>query len=228
MNRLIAGSLVWFFATAVAPIHGQTEDPLGDLLDKLDERTAQVADLTAMFTQRRHSILLREPLVSKGRVWVLGDTIKWETIEPRASVMLVNNRSARLFDQEANRVEVYPLSAGIAAIIGTPLPRFSRLKESFLIERVQEDVESELIVLKLSPLNEELAEHIKSVTVWIDPTIPATTILEVVDAEGDRTKITFSKIKLNQGLEESDFELELPDDVTIEYPMGPIPKSDGL
>ena len=228
MTRLVVATLVWLLVAAVAPTRGQTEESLDDLLEKLDERTAQIEDLTASFTQEKHSILLREPLKSTGRVWVLGDKVKWETKEPRASLMLVSNRSARLYDQESNRVEVYPLSAGLAAIIGTPLPRFSGLKESFLIERVQSDDESEHIVLKLSPLNEELAEHIKSITVWIDPEIPAATSLEMVDAEGDRTTITFSRIKLNQGLEDTEFELELPDDVTIEYPMGPVPESDGL
>lgn len=228
MKRLIAASLVWILATTVAPIRGQTEVPIDELLAKLDERTSQIEDLTANFIQHKRSILLREPLVSKGRVWVLGNKVKWETKEPRTSLMLVSNRSAKLYDQESKRVEVYPLSAGLAAIIGTPLPRFSRLKESFLIERVQSDDESEQVVLRLTPLDEELAEHIKSITVWIDPKIPAATALEMVDAEGDRTKITFSRIKLNQGLEDTDFELSLPDDVTIEYPMGPIPESDGL
>lgn len=228
MKRLIAASLIWIMATTVAPIRGQTEVSIDDLLARLDERTAQIEDLTANFTQEKHSILLREPLVSKGRVWVLGDKVKWETKEPRTSLMLVSNRSARLYDQESKRVEVYPLSAGLAAIIGTPLPRFSRLKDSFLIERVRSDDDSKQVVLKLSPLDEKLAEHIKSITVWIDPKLPAATALEMVDAEGDRTKITFSRIKLNQGLEDTDFELDLPDDVTIEYPMGPIPESDGL
>ncbi len=228
MTRVVAVSLVWLLAVLVAPTRGQTEETLEDVLKKLDERTAQIEDLTANFTQEKHSILLREPLVSKGRVWVLGDKVKWETREPRPSLMLVSNRSARLYDQESNRVEVYPLSAGLAAIIGTPLPRFSRLKDSFLIERVQPDNESEQIVLKLSPLDEKLAEHITSITVWIDPGIPAATALEMVDAEGDRTKITFSKIKLDQGLDDTDLELDLPEDVTIEYPMGPVPESDGL
>ena len=118
------------------------------------------------------------------------------------------------------------MSAALAAIIGTPLPRFSRLKESFLIERVQSDDESVQVVLKLTPLDEELAEHIKSITVWIDPKIAAATALEMVDAEGDRTKITFSRIKLTKGLEDTDFELSLHDDVTIEYTMGPITESD--
>ena len=136
MTRWVAISLVWLLAVLVTPACGQAEESLDDVLKKLDERTAQIEDLTANFTQEKHSILLREPLVSKGRVWVLGDKVKWETREPRPSVMLVSNRSARLYDQESNRVEVYPLSAGLAAIIGTPLPRFSRLKDSFLIERV--------------------------------------------------------------------------------------------
>ena len=228
MTRLVAAALVWLVAATVAPTRGQTEELLDDLLEKLDERTAQIEDLTAHFTREKHSILLRKPLVSKGSVWVLGDKVKWETKEPRASLMLVSNRSARLYDPESNRVEIYPISAGLAAIIGTPLPRFARLKESFLIERVQPDNESEHIVLKLSPLDEELAKHIASITVWIDTKIPAATTLEMVDAEGDRTTITFSRIKLNQDLKDTDFELELPDDAMIEYPMGPIPESDGL
>ncbi|MCH8270951.1 MAG: outer membrane lipoprotein carrier protein LolA [Planctomycetes bacterium] len=153
--------------------------------------------------------------------------MKWETKEPRYSLLLVSSRAAKLYDPESKRLEVYPLSSGLAAIIGTPLPRFLRLKESFSIERAEPGKESEQVVLTLTPLNEELAEHIESITVWIDPKIPAATALEMVDPDGERTRITFSKIELDQGLSEEDFELELPDDVLIEYPMGPIPENGG-
>ena len=210
------------------------------MLETLDERTARIEDLTARFTQEKHSILLRKPFVSKGRVSVRKGKVKWETNAPRASVLLVSDRSARLYDPQAGRVEVYPLNAGLAAIIGTPMPRFDRLRESFLIERAPSERgarptergdtpserESGLIVLKLSPRDEKLAEHIRSIIVWIDPEIPAATALEMTDAEGDRTVITFSRIKLDQGLDDEDFVLDLADDVVVEYPMGPIPEPD--
>lgn len=227
MTRLAIALLALSVASLVAPTRGQADDSLEELLERLDERAAQIKDLTARFIQEKHSILLRDPLVSKGRVWVLDDNVKWETKEPRYSLLLVSSRAAKLYDPESKRLEVYPLSSGLAAIIGTPLPRFLRLKESFSIERAEPGKESEQVVLTLTPLNEELAEHIESITVWIDPKIPAATALEMVDPDGERTRITFSKIELDQGLSEEDFELELPDDVLIEYPMGPIPENGG-
>jgi outer membrane lipoprotein carrier protein len=227
MTRATQFVFVWVLAFPMALVWAQPDESLADLLEELDKRTAQIEDLTARFTQEKHSILLREPLVSKGRVSVRKDKVKWETRAPHASVLLVSDRSARLFDPQAGRVEVYPLSAGLAAIIGSPMPRFDRLRESFLIERLPSDSESKEIVLRLSPRDKKLAEHIRSITVRIDPEIPAATALEMVDAEGDRTVITFSRIKLNQALDDEDFDLDLPDDVVIEYPMGPIPEKDG-
>ena len=228
MARSVIVCLVLSLAALVAPMRGQSDDdPLEDLLEKLDERAAQIEDLTARFIQEKHSILLRDPLVSKGRVWVLNDIVKWETKEPRYSLLLVGSRTARLYDPELNLLEVYPLSSGLAAIIGTPLPRFRRLKESFSIERAEPGEDSERIVLTLTPLNEELSEHIESITVWINPKIPAATALEMVDPDGERTRITFSKIEVDQGLSEKDLRLKLPDDVLIEYPMGPIPENGG-
>jgi outer membrane lipoprotein-sorting protein len=195
-------------------------------LAKVDAAMAAVADLRAEFEQRRHTPLLKKPLVSKGTVATKGPRVRWDTTSPRASVLLVGDGLVRLFYPADNLVEEYPAGEGFQDLAGAPLPRLSVLKERFDITQIATselapgDESADHLAIELKPKSESLRSHVTSVRVLIDESQPAAIRVVMTDAEGERTEIEFTNVKLNQGVKAEDLELKLPEGVRVSRPLG--------
>ena len=195
-------------------------------LEAVDEAMSKVTDLRAKFEQRKHTPLLKKPLVSKGTVVTKGERVRWDTAEPRESTLLVGDGKVRLFYPADKLVEEYPAGEGFKDLAGGPLPRLAVLKQRFEItpmtpkELGVADAPSRLLALRLTPRTEELRNHVASVQVLIDEATPAAIKVVIVDPEGETTEILFSDVKPNVGVSDADVALKLPDGVRISRPLG--------
>lgn len=200
--------------------------PLQTRLEELDTRIAQVSDLTADFRQEKSTPLLRKPIVSTGRIRAKGDHVRWDTLEPRRTSMLLTNREIRLFFTDERALEIYPLEGDLRQMSGSPLPRLAWLQENFELAEISPDViekvsgtPADLIGIELTPKSERIREHISTVRVLIDTRVPCLKRLEMIDLDGHSTVVELSSIKVNTGLKSEELDLELPPDVKISRPL---------
>lgn len=206
---------------------GQPAEDLEARLGAFDRKTEAIEDLTASFEQQKHSLLLRKPLVSRGRVRVKGEAIRWDTREPIESVIRVDERDARIYYPDQKLLEVYELGSDLRYIAGSPVPRLASLAEGFRIEEAEADGLDESItgepgvfVVSLTPRDERLAERIERVRLVLDGEAGIMRLFELVDRQGDRSVIIFRDIRINTGLEDRDVELRVPPGVRVSRPFG--------
>lgn len=210
---------------------GQPEpvaQPASDLrarLAQVDARAAAIEDLTATFEQRKHTALLREPMVSSGTVRVRAGRVLWETRKPRPSTLAIEEERAIVLYPRQKAAEIYPLRAEMRLLGASPLPSFARLREAFEITGADaadlvERPDADWIGLALAPKPGPMRDHIERVRALLDPETPAVVALEITDADGDRTVIRFTEVRTNTGLEEADVTLKLGEDIEVSYPLG--------
>ena len=202
------------------------ERRLAQRLEVVDAAMSRIVDLRADFEQRRHTPLLKKPVVSKGVVRTKGDLVRWDTATPRPSSLIIGRGLIQMYYPADKLVEIYPLEEGFKDLAGAPLPRLSVLRSRFDIAQVAaEDLgpgsESETsLALRLTPKNEGLRKHVACVMVLIDTSLPAATKVVIIDPEGERTDIVFRNVRLNSGVRDDEVQFAVPEGVRVSRPMG--------
>lgn len=202
-------------------------DPaLREQLARLDERIAEIEDLTVDFEQRKFTPLLREPLTSTGRVLVKGDRSRWETAEPHPSVALIDPERVRVYYPEQKTLEIYDLGDRLREAVTTPLPRFEDLLQRFDIQRSEDTVapsneedHDHTLRLILTPRGEDLREHVRRIVVTVNTESALAEHVEWTDPDGERTAMIFTNPRINRGLTEETLDLDLPDGTNVVRPL---------
>jgi outer membrane lipoprotein-sorting protein len=181
-------------------------------LDDIDRRAGQAQDLTGRFEQQKFTALLKKPLVSSGRVRMKGPVVRWDTEVPEPAVLHSDGREIRMFYPRQHVVEVYPIDRRITDLAASPLPRLAALREHFTIEAADSNAANanDRVAIRLTPTDAFLKEHVDQVLVVLDAAAACVASVEVDDADGDRTVIRFSDVKLNAGLKDADVALTVP------------------
>jgi len=195
-------------------------------LAAVDRRAAEIRDLTAAFEEHKYTALLKEPLNSKGRIRVVGSTVRWETRRPHHTQTLLDGSHLRIHYPKRKTVEVYPLDERLDQLFASPIPRLSHLRSQFKIERLSpsevdkayRDADHYLPV-RLTASDASLQRYIDRVDVVIERTSGCAVWVEMVDADGERTVLTFSDMATNSGLTARDVELDLPAGTHVVYPL---------
>jgi outer membrane lipoprotein-sorting protein len=210
------------------PAPAKNEDPqLKKQLEDIDARSARVKGFTADFRQEKFTSLLKKPLISTGIVRVSGSVIRWDTREPRPTVLYSDGAEIRMFYPEQKLLEIYKIDQRLGDLASSPLPRLAKLREHFAFERYDgkdfhPPKDREVLPLKLVPTEDALKQHVAEVHVLLDVQSAHILELEVVDAdgaEGDRTHVTFSSFKLDTGLKADDLKLSVPAGTTVSRPL---------
>ena len=194
-------------------------------LEVLDTKVAAIRDLTAEFEQKKYTALLKEPMVSSGRVRVRGSAIRWDTVKPRRSVIRIDEQEVHIYYPEDASLEIYTVDAQLRRLTASPLPRLAPMREQFDIQpmpatEIEGAVDGpSMLAIRLKPKEEALRKHVQEVRVLIDTETGLTMRLEIVDPDGDRTLIVFLKSRTNTGLEERDLELRVPPETKVSRPM---------
>ncbi|MFQ5494453.1 MAG: outer membrane lipoprotein carrier protein LolA [Phycisphaerae bacterium] len=214
---------------AAAP---RTEDPsaaerFAARLDRVDQRAGAIRDLTADFVEKKSTSLLKEPLVSRGRVLVKGSQTRWETKSPHVSILSTDESRIAIYFPSRSTVEVYPVDRRLRSLIVSPLPQLARLRRHFKLQPLPEpagrtsDSPEGTLGLRLMPKDESLKEIIEEVQVRIDESLGLAVRVVLIDPDHDHTVIAFSNIRTNVGLTDRDVELNAPPDATVVHPLGP-------
>ena len=196
-------------------------------LQEIDARAAHIQSLSADFEQRKFTALLRKPLISSGNVRVKGATMRWDTLKPEKTTLLVTDKQVEIEYPAQSTVEIYPLDRRFADLAASPLPRLSVLKQKFAFVRIDPATldksadPAKTLALELTPVDDELRQHVQRVRVLLDIAAGYIVQFEMTDADGDRTLIHFLNPKLNAEVGELD--LKIPAGMKIVRPLEGLP-----
>jgi len=198
--------------------------------EALAQKLDGIRDLTTDFEEQKFSSLLKKPLVSKGKMRVVGARSRWDTTSPKPSSMVVDPAEIRIYYPERSTIEVYQVDEKLKWLTVWPLPKLSVLVDRFLIERIPvpdpRDTNSvgPCLGLRLRPREEAVDQYLHLVDVVLDTATALVVRVEILDADGDRTVISFSNARPNSGLDEKDVELVVPEGTQIVRPLAKFEK----
>ena len=201
------------------------EDPaLAKQLEEIDARAAKIKDFTSDFRQEKFTALLKKPLISTGRVRVSGTIIRWDTQKPEPAVLFSDGREVRMYYPGQKLLEIYTIDQRLGELAASPLPRLSTLRQHFTIQAAdgkafKPSKDRRTLALRLVPRDESLKEHVEHVDVLLDTEAAHILELEITDADGDRTRVTFSNVRLDTGVKPADLALSVPADTTVSRPL---------
>jgi outer membrane lipoprotein-sorting protein len=214
--------------TSLTP--AQTTQPeLWKRLQELDAQTATIKDLTADFEQQKFTPLLKKPMVSTGTIKVRGSAMRWDTLKPSPTVMRVDEKSVQLYYPQQKTMEVFPVEGQLGSLAASPLPRLEVLKQYFSFhsfETKRAGLPENATLVRLEPINPEIAQHVKEVNVILDGR-GLVWEFEMTDADGERTVINFRNLRTDTGLSEADADLKPPAGTKIVKPLDNVGASPG-
>jgi len=144
--------------------------------------------------------------------------------------MIVDPAEIRIYYPDRSTVEVYQVDEKLRWLTVWPLPKLSVLVDRFLIERVPiadlrvTDSVGPCLGLRLRPRDEAVGQYLRLVDVVLSSTTALVLRVEILDADGDRTVISFSNARPNVGLNEKDVEFVVPVGTQTVRPLAKLEK----
>ena len=172
------------------------------MVETINKATAAVKSIQCDFTQVRQSSMLKEKQTSKGKMSFSGKNLKWEYTEPNKFALTVKeeNGQQQVYIQQDGKTKKADaqsgqLFKGIAQIVtgsvtGTALSD----NGDFSVEMY---TQGEQWVAKLTPKQAKLKKMFSSIFLYFNDKHNAVTKVEMKEANGDVTVITFTNMKLN-------------------------------
>ncbi len=187
-------------------------------LEAFDRSVASVQGLVADFEQRKHTPLLKRPIVSRGTVKSVAGRVRWDTVEPAPSTLTMDDQEVRIYYPEAAIVEIYPVSGGAQAASVGPMPRLETIRAQFDIKELPAfDLDARTaaeperyIALELTPRTAELQQRVKTVRVLLDVRAKLATLIQITDIDDELTSIEFLNPRTDVQVREEDVRLTVP------------------
>jgi outer membrane lipoprotein-sorting protein len=187
------------------------------LIDRVRLEQKGLATLEASFVQRQESSMLVEPQVSKGMFsYAAPDRVRWEYQSPKPISVVIDGREMTTWYRDLNRAETIKIGRysnqvfkylGASGSLDSLLDYF-RVTVSF-------PGADRPYTLVLVPRYERIAKRLASMTLELDPRSFLPVHLRYVTADGDVTDYTFGNLKVNAGIPQDRFELNLTDGVEV-------------
>ena len=233
MSSRIAVSLIactWVLLSGVSAV-GQEAMPnpraeglgpterVNALLERVRLEQAKIKSLQATFVQNKQSAMLLEPVQAEGEFAFSAapDRVRWEYKTPNPiSILIVNEEMTTWYRdiQQAERVSVGSQSQRVLKYLGAGSSMEDLLQYFELTLTLPTD-RSEPYVFDLAPRFDKVAKRVKGMTVWIHPEYFLPTRLRYLEADGDVTDLQFEDMRINEGVPDSHFDLEMPTTVDV-------------
>ena len=172
------------------------------MVETVNKGTAAVKNIQCDFAQVRQSAMLKEKMTSKGKMSFSGKNLKWEYTEPNKFALVVKeeNGQQQVYIQQDGKTrkadgQSGQLFRGIAQIVmgsvtGTALSD----NGDFTVEMF---TQGDQWVAKLTPKQAKLKKMFTSIHLYFNEKHNAVTKVEMKEANGDMTTITFANVKLS-------------------------------
>ncbi len=188
---------------------------LSAVVRMLQESYENTNDVTADFIQKTWAAGARKPVVAQGIVYFKRPCLmRWEYEKPSPQLIVTSGKEVYVYEKDANQVMILSrrqfLSSEIsrAFFLGKgDLERYFHVK---MDGPPGKDQEWSLLLVPRKPV-----PQVKSMRLLLDPVSHLVKEVSIEDQLGGRTHLVFSRIRLNQGLPDSLFEFEPPENIEI-------------
>ncbi len=179
-----------------------TQEQSKKMVETINKATASVKSIQCDFTQVRQSSMLKEKQVSKGKMSFSGKDLKWEYTTPNKFALTVKeeNGQQQVYIQQDGKTKKAEgqsgqLFKGIAQIVmGSVTGAALSENGDFTVEMY---TQGDTWVAKLIPKQPKLKKMFTSIHLYFNDKHNAVTKVEMKEANGDGTVITFTNVKLN-------------------------------
>jgi len=219
-------------ATVMAAARGaDADDEVDAFLKEFVAKRETMHDYSANFKQTKVSTLFDETEVSTGRVYYKRPgKILWDYRSPDVMKVLVKERVLSIYIEELEQLEIYDftrekkLRGLFLGFDESP----EELKELYDISLVESEEDDRGACVKLVPKSEDLRAYFDSVTIWLRPKDFAIYKILILDPKvypddeaQDTTLIELSGIRVNRGVREDLFTIDVPEGTEIiRQPVG--------
>jgi outer membrane lipoprotein carrier protein len=179
------------------------------VLQSVESRYAEIADLHANFSQQSYFVGLQKPAEeSRGEVsFKRPGMMDWLYEPPNEQRFVADGKSVWWYQKKENQVHIRDLQESFSSDVPVSfLLGVGKLRENFKLDSAC--ITDAGILLKLRPLkpNATLDEF----HLLIDSKTRAPIGARVLELQGNETAILFSNVKTNSGLSEKHFTLDIP------------------
>ena len=178
-----------------------TPEQAKKMVETINKGTASVKSIQCDFTQVRQSTMLKEKQTSKGKMSFSGKNLKWEYTEPNKFALTVKeeNGQQQVYIQQDGKTKKADgqsgqLFKGIAQIVmGSVTGAALSDNGDFTVEMF---TQGDQWVAKLTPKQAKMKKMFTAIHLYFNDKHNAVTKVEMKEANGDGTVITFTNVKL--------------------------------
>jgi outer membrane lipoprotein carrier protein len=211
------GSLMILSMSVAFPVQaaGQAELDKDFVLRQLARVQGEVEDFTADLIQEKRVSLLREKVISRGVIqFKRPNKLLIELFEPDPSLMVVDGTTLWLYFKRERVAQKYrvgdnPMLKRYLMILKNPFR-----DEWGKLASIRK--EGDFAVLEVTPTGAETIYA--KVTLWVSTQSWLIRKLALYEKSGDFTILCYENIRINTGIPDSHFTLDLPGDVQILQP----------
>jgi outer membrane lipoprotein carrier protein len=194
------------------PLTEAQQTNVEEVIQRLKEVRERTEDFSADLYQEKKISLLREKVVSRGRVrYKKPDHFFMEFFPPESTQMVFDGKTLLLYFEEEKIAERYHIQANPMVekyLLFSKDPFQDKLARWEIIE----DRDS-FLVMEILP--KEKGTMFLKTRLWISKKDWRVVGMEMVERNGDTTLLRYSNLKINTGLAEADFQIHLPKDVKV-------------
>ena len=197
---------LWFGGTAQS-LQKVSPDQSKKMIETVGKATAAVKSIQCDFTQVRQSAMLKEKQTSKGKMYFSGKNLKWAYTSPNQYALIVKADGQVYMQQDGKTKKTEGQSGqlfkGIAQVVMNSVTGAALTENSdFMVEMF---TQGGTWVAKLTPKQPKMKKMFSSIFLYFNDKHNAVTKVEMKEANGDTTTVTFSNLKLNEKIADSVF-----------------------
>jgi outer membrane lipoprotein-sorting protein len=185
------------------PADGSTPADESPVFARIARAAATVNTISSDFRQEKHSGMLEEVLVSKGRFYYeRPKRLRWEVTEPVQMGFIVDGQKAKRWRGEQGRQERFPIhqvpfiKVFADQVFAWITADFKGLRKGYDILILQNDP----IELKLMPLSPEEQRHVKYIKITFSAADSHVNRVEIGQDTQDFIRVQFFNTALNEPL----------------------------
>ncbi len=192
-------------AASLLPITASAAPPSGSAIERMHAFLKDVHSLKADFTQVVLDNNMQQVRKSHGTLEIKRpDRFRWDYATPNQEIIVADGKRVWIYDVELQQITVKPLSGTLAASPAVLLSGSNDVEKSFAIKELGTD--EGLQWVGLTPkIKDTDFESVKMGFKGND-----VSVMELKDALGNLTRITFSHLVLNPAIPDSHFQFTPP------------------
>ncbi len=204
---IMAGLPALFPLRAISQNTPMDAPSIASLRNRVKEVSQQTTTISCDFIQEKEMNMISEKIISRGKFYLKKEKkLRWEYLSPFAYLIIINNDKIYIRDEEkinqislkSNKIFLEINRIILGSIQGTLLTDEQNFSASFF-----ETPASWMVRLKtLAP---QLKESLSEIVIWFDRKDVTVTRIEINEAGGDFTRISFSAKRLNQPIADEMF-----------------------